>query len=33
MISNLVENNYEWHKKNIFKIEPDEWKKQYVDRL
>ena len=33
MISNLVENNYEWHKKNIFKIEPGEWKKQYVDRL
>jgi len=33
IISNLVENNYEWHKKNIFKIEPDEWKRQYVDRL
>jgi hypothetical protein len=28
MISNLCEPNYEWHKKNIFKIEPQEWAMQ-----
>jgi len=28
MISNLCEPNYEWHKKNIFKMDPQEWAMQ-----